>query len=70
MSLTPGSRCGAYEIVVRNDGSFDASINNRLLLDSVNGNKPAAKVSDAASRPNLIVGNRCRTSVPAGLRRS
>jgi hypothetical protein len=67
MSLTPGSRCGAYEIVVRNDGSFDAAINNRVLLNSVNGYKPAAIVNDAASSPNLIVGNRCRTSVPAGL---
>jgi hypothetical protein len=50
-----------------NDGSFDASINNRVLLNRVNGNKPAAIVNDAASSPNLIVGNRCRTSVPAGL---
>jgi hypothetical protein len=51
----------------RQDGSHDASSNNLVLLNSLRGNQPADIVQDAASIPNLIVGNRCQTSTPAGL---
>jgi parallel beta helix pectate lyase-like protein len=51
----------------RLDGSFDASTNNIVVLNSLRGNGPADIVKDAASSPNLIVGNRCQTSTPAGL---
>jgi len=40
------------------DGSFDASIKNLVILNAVHGNQPANIVSDAASRPNIIVANR------------
>ena len=49
------------------DGSFDASINNLVFLNRLSGNEPADIVNDAASTPNLIVGNRCNTSMPGGL---
>jgi hypothetical protein len=48
------------------DGSFDASTNNLVILNTSRGNAPADIVSDASSTPNLIVGNRCGTSRPAG----
>jgi hypothetical protein len=51
----------------RADGSFDASTNNLVLLNSLRDNRPADIVNDGASSPNLIVGNRCQTSVPGGL---
>ena len=40
------------------DGSFDASTNNVVILNKTRGNEPADIVHDAASTPNLIVGNR------------
>jgi len=40
------------------DGSFDASTNNVVILNRLRGNEPDDIVSDAASTPNLIVGNR------------
>jgi len=40
------------------DGSFDASTNNVVVLNRSRGNEPADIVHDAASVPNLIVGNR------------
>ena len=49
------------------DGSFDASTNNVVFLNRLRGNEPADIVNDAASTPNLIVGNRCNTSMPDGL---
>jgi hypothetical protein len=49
------------------DGTFDASTNNLVFLNSLHGNRPADIVNDAASRSNLIIGNRCRTSMPGGL---
>jgi len=49
------------------NGSFDASTNNIVILNRSRGNEPADIVTDAASTPNLIVGNRCDTSVPGGL---
>lgn len=49
------------------DGTFDASVNNLVFLNSLRGNRPADIVNDEASRPNLIVGNRCSTSMPQGL---
>ena len=51
----------------RADGSHDASTNNLVLLNSLRGNRPADIRQDEASSPNLIVGNRCQTSVPGGL---
>ena len=49
------------------DGTFEASTNNGVVLNSLRGNQPADIVTDEASSPNLIVGNRCSTSVPGGL---
>jgi hypothetical protein len=49
------------------DGSFDASTNNLVILNRLRGNEPADIVNDGASMPNLIVANRCRTSMPEGL---
>ena len=49
------------------DGSFDASTNNLVFQNRLRGNEPADIVNDAASAPNLIIANRCRTSVPDGL---
>jgi hypothetical protein len=49
------------------DGTFDASTNNLVLLNTARGNAPADIVKDAASMPNLIIANRCQTSVPDGL---
>ena len=40
------------------DGSFDASTNNVVILNRLRGNAPDDIVTDAASTPNLIVGNR------------
>ena len=48
------------------DGSFDASTNNLVILNWLRGNEPADIVSDTASRPNVIVANRCDTSIPDG----
>jgi len=52
------------------NGSFDASTNNLVLLNKLGGNKPADVVADEFSTPNVIVANRCRTSMPDGLCRS
>ena len=49
------------------DGTFEASTNNVVVLNSLRGNQPADIVTDEASSPNLIVANRCSTSVPGGL---
>jgi hypothetical protein len=49
------------------DGTFDASSNNLVFLNSLRGNRPADIVKDDASSPNFIQGNRCDTSVPDGL---
>jgi hypothetical protein len=49
------------------DGSFDASTNNLVVLNKLRGNEPADIVNDAASTPNLIGANQCRTSMPDGL---
>ena len=49
------------------DGTFDASTNNLVFLNSLRGNSPADIVNDDASSPNLIVANRCQTSQPDGL---
>ena len=49
------------------DGTFDASTNNLVFLNSLRGNSPADIVNDDASGPNLIVANRCQTSQPDGL---
>jgi hypothetical protein len=49
------------------DGTFEASTNNVVVLNSLRGNQPADIVTDEASSPNLIVGNRCSRSVPGGL---
>jgi nitrous oxidase accessory protein NosD len=49
------------------DGSFDASTNNLVILNSARGNDPADIVTDGASVPNVIVANLCGTSIPAGL---
>ncbi len=49
------------------DGSFDASIGNLVILNRARGNEPADIVTDEESRPNLIVANRCGTSLPDGL---
>jgi hypothetical protein len=49
------------------DGTFDASTNNLVFLNSLRGNRPADIVTDETSSPNLIEGNRCSTSVPGGL---
>ena len=49
------------------DGSFDASTSNLVVVNRLAGNQPADIVNDAASTPNVIVGNQCRTSVPGGL---
>jgi len=49
------------------DGTFEASTNNVVVLNSLRGNQPADIVTDEASSPNIIVGNRCSTSVPGGL---
>ena len=51
----------------RANGSFDASTNNLVFLNRARGNDPADIVNDAASTPNLIVANLCRTSLPSGL---
>lgn len=40
------------------DGSFDASTNNVVILNRSRGNQPDDIVTDAASTPNIIVGNR------------
>ena len=52
---------------VNEAGTFEASTNNVVVLNSLRGNQPADIVTDEASSPNLIVGNRCSTSVPGGL---
>jgi nitrous oxidase accessory protein NosD len=49
------------------NGAFDASTNNRVILNRARGNDPADIVNDAASVPNLVVANRCQTSTPGGL---
>jgi hypothetical protein len=49
------------------DGSFDASTDNLVALNRLRGNQPADIVNDAASTPNVIAGNQCRSSVPGGL---
>jgi hypothetical protein len=49
------------------NGSFEASTNNLVILNRSRGNEPADIVTDSASTANLIVGNRCGTSVPSGL---
>jgi hypothetical protein len=49
------------------NGSFDASINNLVILNRSLGNDPADIVSDVPSAPNLIFANQCRTSTPGGL---
>ena len=49
------------------DGTFEASTNNLVFLNRLRGNQPADIVTDDASSPNLIVANRCSTSVPGGL---
>ena len=49
------------------DGTFDASTGNLVVLNRLRGNQPADIVNDAASTPNVIVGNQCNTSVPGGL---
>ena len=48
------------------DGSNDASTNNVVILNNLRGNEPADIVKDEASTPNLILANRCRTSLPDG----
>ncbi len=48
------------------DGSFDASTNNLVILNTARGNQPADIVQDGASSPNFFAGNRCRTSTPDG----
>ena len=48
------------------DGSFDASSNNLVVLNTARGNQPADIVQDDASVPNFFAGNRCRTSTPDG----
>ena len=48
------------------DGSFDASTNNLVVLNTARGNEPADIVQDEASTPNFFAGNRCRTSTPDG----
>ena len=40
------------------DGSFDASKNNVVILNRSRGHEPDDIVTDAASTPNIIVGNR------------
>ena len=40
------------------DGSFDASTNNLVILNRLRDNGPSDIVTDAASTPSLIVGNR------------
>ena len=49
------------------DGSFDVSKDNLVTLNRLSGNEPADIVTDAASTPNVFVGNRCDTSIPDGL---
>jgi hypothetical protein len=49
------------------DNSFDASTHNFVILKRSHDNAPADIVQDQASAPNVIVANRCRTSVPDGL---
>ena len=49
------------------DGSFDVSQHNLVVLNRLSGNEPADIVTDAASTPNVFVGNRCNTSLPDGL---
>jgi Right handed beta helix region len=49
------------------DGSFDVSKDNLVVLNRLRGNEPADIVTDAASTPNVIIGNRCDTSRPGGL---
>ena len=46
------------------DGSFDVSKDNLVTLNRLSGNGPADIVTDAASTPNVVVGNRCDTSLP------
>ena len=48
------------------DGSFDASTNNLVVLNTARGNEPADIVQDEANTPNFFAGNRCRTSTPDG----
>jgi hypothetical protein len=48
-------------------GSFDASTHNLVVLNTLRGNEPADLVIGEENVPNLIVGNRCRTSIPDGL---
>jgi Right handed beta helix region len=49
------------------DGSFDVSKDNLVVLNRLSGNEPGDIVTDAASTPNLFVGNKCQTSIPGGL---
>jgi parallel beta helix pectate lyase-like protein len=48
------------------DGSFDASTDNLVVQNRLSGNEPADIVNDAASTSNVIIGNRCLTSIPGG----
>jgi len=52
--------------LVNEHGSYDASINNLVVLNRLRGNGPADIAADAASVPNVFVGNRCQTSLPGG----
>jgi Multicopper oxidase/Right handed beta helix region len=49
------------------DGSFDVSKDNLVARNRLSANEPADIVTDAASTPNVFVGNRCDTSIPDGL---
>jgi hypothetical protein len=53
--------------VARADGSFDPSTNNPIFLNRARGNSPVDIVTDDASQPNFIIGNRCGSSLPDGL---
>jgi hypothetical protein len=46
------------------DGSFDVPKDNVVALNGLSGNEPADIVTDAASRSNVFVRNRCDTSIP------
>jgi parallel beta-helix repeat protein len=47
-------------------GSFDPSTNNLVILNRSHGNDPGDIVQDAASTPNVVLANKCGTSVPDG----
>jgi len=53
--------------VAHANGSFDPSTNNLVFLNRARGNSPADIVTDDASQANLILGNRCGSSLPDGL---